>query len=61
MTTSDARFVELYERNYWKVYRYCRRRTSADRVDDAVADTFLTAWRNIGDVPQGDAGLRWLY
>lgn len=61
MTTSDARFVELYERYYLKVYRYCRRRTSADRVDDAVADAFLTAWRSIDDVPEGDAGLRWLY
>lgn len=61
MTTSDARFVELYERHYLKVYRYCRRRTTADRVDDAVADTFLTAWRSLDDVPHGEGGLPWLY
>ncbi len=61
MTTSDARFVELYERHYVKVYRYCRRRTTADRVDDAVAETFLTAWRNLDDVPHGESGLPWLY
>jgi RNA polymerase sigma factor (sigma-70 family) len=61
MTSEDARFVTLYERHYRDVYGYCRRRTAADRVDDAVADTFLTAWRNITDVPEGTDALPWLY
>lgn len=61
MTTGDARFVELYERYYRRIYGYCRRRTTADRVDDAVADTFLTAWRKIQDVPAGSEALPWLY
>ncbi|HUG31632.1 MAG TPA: hypothetical protein VMM14_01965 [Acidimicrobiia bacterium] len=43
MTAADTRFVEIYEMSYRHVYGYCRRRTSADRVDDAVADTYLTA------------------
>ena len=61
MTAGDARFVELYERYYRKVYGYCRRRTTTDRVEDAVADTFLTAWRMIDEIPPGDRVLPWLY
>jgi RNA polymerase sigma-70 factor (ECF subfamily) len=30
-------------------------------ADDAVAETFLVAWRRLGDVPQGDLALPWLY
>jgi hypothetical protein len=51
MPTDDTRFVELYERYYGAILAYCRRRTAADRAEDAVADTFLTAWRRIDDLP----------
>ena len=34
---------------------------TADLVDDVVADTFLTAWRRLDDVPAGDAARLWLY
>ena len=34
---------------------------SRDRVDDAVAETFLVAWKRIDDVPGDDAALLWLY
>jgi RNA polymerase sigma-70 factor, ECF subfamily len=61
MTAADARFIEIYESSYRHVYAYCRRRTSADRVDDAVADTYLTVWRKIDEVPTGDECLPWLY
>lgn len=61
MTKGDARFVSLYERHYPSIRAYCRRRTRPDRVDDAVAETFLTAWRKIDDVPAGDEALPWLY
>lgn len=61
MVAADARFVELYESYFRLVYGYCLRRTAPDRVDDAVADIFLVAWRRIGEVPQGDAALPWLY
>lgn len=61
MTGRDARFVDLYERFYRPVYAYCRRRTPIDRVDDVVADTFLTAWRRIDSVPVGDDVLPWLF
>ena len=61
MTAGDTRFVEVYESFFRLVYGYCLRRTSPDKVDDAVAETFLVAWRRIGDVPVGDAALPWLY
>ena len=61
MTVDDSRFVEVYERFHRHVYGYCRRRTGADRVEDAVADVFLTVWRRIDQVPEGDECLPWLY
>ena len=61
MRPGDARFVDLYQRYFRHVYAYCRRRTAADKVEDAVAETFLTAWRKIGEVPAGDEALPWLY
>jgi RNA polymerase sigma-70 factor (ECF subfamily) len=61
MTATDARFAEVYERFFRNVYGYCLRRISPDRVDDAVAETFLVAWRRIDDVPDGDSALPWLY
>lgn len=61
MTAGDARFVELYERFYRPVYAYCRRRTTYDRVDDVVAETFLIAWRRIDLVPRGSEVLPWLF
>jgi RNA polymerase sigma-70 factor (ECF subfamily) len=57
----DARFDELYRRYYRSVRDYCRRRVGSDLVDDAVAETFLTAWRRLADVPDGERALVWLY
>jgi RNA polymerase sigma factor (sigma-70 family) len=57
----DARFREVHDRFYREVYAYCRRRTDADSVDDAVADTFATAWRKSDEIPPGDQALPWLY
>ena len=53
MTAGDAKFVSVYETYYRNVYAYCRRRTGPDRVDDAVAEVFLIAWRRIGELPDG--------
>jgi RNA polymerase sigma-70 factor (ECF subfamily) len=61
MTSGDARFAELYDGYYRKVLLYCRRRTVPDLVDHAVAETFLTAWRKIDEVPLGSEALPWLY
>jgi RNA polymerase sigma-70 factor (ECF subfamily) len=57
----DAQFDELYRRFYRPVRDYCRRRLASDLVDDAVAETFLTAWRRLADVPLDEHALVWLY
>ena len=61
MTADDARFVQLYESYHRQVYVYCRRRASADQVDDAVAETFLVGWKKIDEVPRSAEALPWLY
>lgn len=57
----EARFGQLYDRHYAAIRDFCRRRVERDAVDDVVAETFLTAWRRIGEVPTGDLGKLWLY
>ena len=57
----DDRFNELYRLFYRPLREYCRRRLSTDVVDDAVAEVFLTAWRRLDHVPEGDTALLWLY
>ena len=61
MSSSDDRFVDLYENFYSPVYAYCRRRTEPDVAEDVTAETFLIAWRKIDLVPRGSEILPWLY
>jgi RNA polymerase sigma-70 factor (ECF subfamily) len=58
---AEARFNQLYARFYSPIRAYCNRRVRADSVDDVTAETFLTVWRRIDKVPDGDAALPWLY
>jgi RNA polymerase sigma factor (sigma-70 family) len=56
------RFDEFYSANLASLLAYASRRTrSPEDAADAVSETFLVAWRRIGDVPQGDDGRLWLY
>jgi RNA polymerase sigma-70 factor (ECF subfamily) len=57
----DLAFADLYNRHFQAVRDYCRRRVSGDVLDDVVAETFLTAWRRLDDVPSGDTARLWLY
>lgn len=57
----EARFASLYGRYQRKVAAYCRRRADLDQVEDLTAEVFLTVWRMIGEVPEGDDALRWIY
>lgn len=57
----DLRFAQLYEEHYRPIRDFCARRVRGDMVDDAVADTFLTVWRCLDEVPPGVATLVWLY
>jgi RNA polymerase sigma factor (sigma-70 family) len=60
-TCDDAEFSQLYRRYYRPIRAYCDRRVARDLVDDAVAETFLAAWRHLDDVPAGGDALVWLY
>jgi RNA polymerase sigma factor (sigma-70 family) len=56
------RFEDLYAENQGGVFGYVLRRTnSADDAADLIADTFLTAWRRLDDIPAGDQARLWLY
>lgn len=57
----DVVFLDLYGRFHRQIYAYCRRRLPADAVDDAVAETFLLAWRKKDQIPPGDQAVLWLY
>jgi RNA polymerase sigma-70 factor, ECF subfamily len=57
--TRKERFEGMFRENYAPVRAYALRRASRDAAQDAVAETFLVAWRRLDDVP-GDA-LPWLY
>jgi len=59
--TGDSKFADLYRRYQRHIHAYCARRTEPHLVDDAVAETFLVAWRKIEQMPVGDQILPWLY
>ncbi|MEV5557937.1 RNA polymerase sigma factor [Nonomuraea wenchangensis] len=61
MTHRD-RFEAIYDAYYPAIHQYASRRTtSADDTADVISETFLTAWRRIEDVPEGERALLWLY
>ena len=57
--TREKRFEALFREHYAAVRGYALRRAPADQAQDAVAETFLVAWRRLDDVP--DDPLPWLY
>ena len=57
----QAHFDRLYTDCYESIRLFCARRVPAEAVDDAVAETFLTVWRRLDEVPGGDAALVWMY
>ncbi|MEV6981126.1 RNA polymerase sigma factor [Sphaerisporangium sp. NPDC051017] len=57
-----GRFVEIYEHAYRPVLTYALRCCQdPDDAADVVAETFMTAWRRIEEVPEGDAARLWLF
>ncbi|MGG5258091.1 RNA polymerase sigma factor [Phycicoccus avicenniae] len=52
------RFEDLFRSTAPAVRRYLRRHVEADAVDDALAETFVVAWRRLDRVPE--AALPWL-
>jgi RNA polymerase sigma-70 factor (ECF subfamily) len=60
--THRDRFEAVYDAYYPAIHQYAARRTSSpDDTADVISETFLTAWRRIGDVPEGERALLWLY
>jgi RNA polymerase sigma factor (sigma-70 family) len=55
----ERRFTELFNAHHTQVLAYVRRRLAPDIADDALADTFLAAWKSL-DRLSGDP-LPWLY
>jgi RNA polymerase sigma-70 factor, ECF subfamily len=61
-TDRQRRFDELFAAYSSDIVAYCGWRAGpAVDAQDAVADVFLTAWRRLDDVPEGDAARVWLY
>lgn len=55
-------FERFYRQHAAAVLAYLARRCpSAADAHDALAETFLVAWRRPEEVPAGDAGRLWLY
>jgi RNA polymerase sigma factor (sigma-70 family) len=60
--TERDRFEAIYDAYYPAIHQYAARRTgSPDDTADVISETFLTAWRRIGDVPEGERALLWLF
>ena len=58
----QRRFEQVYAVHRAAILGYALRRTgSADDAADVIAETFLTAWRRIDDMPTGEATRPWLY
>lgn len=56
------RFEEIYAANHRAVLGYVLRRTdNCDDAADIIADTFLTAWRRLDDVPDDGEARLWLF
>jgi RNA polymerase sigma-70 factor (ECF subfamily) len=53
-----AVFERIYRANYDRVLAYALCRADRDRALDATGETFLVAWRRLGDLP--DQPLPWL-
>jgi RNA polymerase sigma-70 factor, ECF subfamily len=57
-----GRFDVVYSASFSQIYAYCRRRTrSREDTEDAVADTYLVAWRRLDELEAADYPIAWLY
>jgi RNA polymerase sigma factor (sigma-70 family) len=58
----SARFEQVYAAHYEPIFGYVLRRTATvEDAADVVAEVFLTAWRRIDDMPEGEQARLWLY
>ncbi len=59
--TDEDRLTGIYERHAAEVGAYILRRSADSDAADAVAETFLVAWRRLDAVPEEPETLPWLY
>jgi RNA polymerase sigma-70 factor, ECF subfamily len=58
----ESRFEEIYASSYRPLLGYALRRCpDPDDAADVVAETFLTAWRRLEEIPKGDEARLWLF
>lgn len=58
----SRRFDDLFAAYSADIVAYCGwRAASPSDAQDAVAEVFLTAWRRLEELPEGDAARVWLY
>jgi RNA polymerase sigma factor (sigma-70 family) len=57
--TDEDEFTALFRAHYARVLAFVARRSDPARAHDVVAETFTTAWRHFGRLP--DDPLPWLY
>ena len=61
-SSESERFDALFASYSRDIVAYCGwRAASPSDAQDAVAEVFLTAWRRLDDVPEGDDARVWLY
>ena len=59
---AEARFSSLYREHGREIMGYALRRTAEpEDAADALAETFVVAWRRLADVPAGGEARLWLY
>ncbi len=59
---AEDRFSRLYDAHYRDILAYAlRRAVGPDRAADAVAETFLIAWRRLDEVPPDGEARLWLF
>jgi RNA polymerase sigma-70 factor (ECF subfamily) len=56
----EARLAAIFRRYAPDVLAYALRRCSPEDAPDVVSETFVVAWRRIGDVPEEPAVKAWL-
>jgi RNA polymerase sigma factor (sigma-70 family) len=62
VTNRERRFDALFASYSSDIVAYCSwRAASRSDAQDAAAEVFLTAWRRLDEVPDGDAARVWLY
>ncbi len=60
--SGDERVFDRFVRDHARpVLAYCLRRSTHADAHEAASEVFSIAWRKFSDVPDGEAGLYWLF